>query len=67
MNNLPPDLLVNLEQAAAQLDMEMMTQVIKAIRPHNASVADGMTTLANEFKYKQILHVIRNIREKSHE
>jgi CheY-like chemotaxis protein len=66
LNNLPPDLLVTLEQAAAQLDMEMMTRVIEAIRSHNASAADGVTTLANEFKYKEILSVIRNLREKSH-
>jgi CheY-like chemotaxis protein len=56
---LPSDLVVNLEQAIAQLDREMIRQVIEEIRPHDAPLADVLKALADNFQYDKILTFIQ--------
>ncbi|MBD3308551.1 PAS domain S-box protein, partial [candidate division KSB3 bacterium] len=65
LQTLPPEVLAELEQAVAQLDMERIEAVITAIRPHNASVADILTTLAQDFQYPKMLTLVREAREAS--
>jgi len=60
---LPPDLPVNLQQAIAQLDEEMIHLAIEAIRTHNAPLADALAVLADDFEYEKILTLIREIGE----
>ena len=56
---LPSDLLTNLEQAIAELDREMIYQVIEEIRPHDTPLADALKVLADNFQYDKILTFIQ--------
>jgi signal transduction histidine kinase/CheY-like chemotaxis protein len=55
---LLPQLLTDLKQAAASSDMEIIAQVIDDIRTHNVDLANALVTLANEFRYEEIVALI---------
>ena len=61
---LPPDLLSNLAQAATRLDMAMITSLIDEIRAHNIGLADGLASLADEFRYDEISTLIQEARQR---
>jgi signal transduction histidine kinase len=56
---LPPELLVRLEDAAAQLDMDAVEQMIAEIRTYNVATADALTALADEFAYESIVNLLQ--------
>jgi hypothetical protein len=61
---LPQDLLSNLAQAATRLDMAMITSLIDEIRAHNTGLADGLASLADEFRYDEISTLIQEARQR---
>jgi signal transduction histidine kinase/FixJ family two-component response regulator len=61
---LPSDLLSNLEQAATRLDTAMITSLIDEIRAHSTGMADGLASLANEFRYDEISTLIHEARQR---
>ena len=56
---LPSDLLSRLEKAATRCEIDTIAQVIADIRPHNPSLADTLTGVAEEFEYPNILTAIQ--------
>ncbi len=62
---LPPDLLTNLEQAMVRLDMDTVNRLIDEVRLHHAAVADRLATLADDFRYDEILTLIRAARNRN--
>ena len=61
---LPQDLLSNLAQAATRLDMAMITSLIDEIRVHSTGLADGLSSLADEFRYDEISTLIQEARQR---
>ena len=57
---LPTELLMHLEQAANFSDIKKVDGCIDEIRCYNATLADAITTLANEFEYGKIATLIQN-------
>jgi GAF domain-containing protein len=58
MAELPPELLVNLEQAVILIDMDRIDNLIGEIDKHNATVASTLANLARDFKYDDIATLI---------
>jgi hypothetical protein len=56
---LPPNVITNLEHAVSRSDMELINALIDEIRYYNATVADALAYLANEFNYDEILRIIQ--------
>ncbi|HEY9608263.1 hybrid sensor histidine kinase/response regulator [Allocoleopsis sp.] len=56
---LPTELLANLEQAASFADMKQMDSCIDEIRNYNATLADAIASLANDFEYGKIVTFIQ--------
>ena len=56
---LPDELLTNLKQAATRIDMNRIDSLIAQIRTYNAGLAEGLAMLATDFKYDEILTLIR--------
>jgi hypothetical protein len=52
---LPSDLVANLRQAILSLDIESMQSYIAQIGELDQSLAEAIATLAQDFKYKQLL------------
>jgi CheY-like chemotaxis protein len=59
--SLPESLKMALEQALTQLDTQQVQQVVGHIRTHHPTLADTLTSLANNFEYSRILHWLREI------
>jgi CheY-like chemotaxis protein len=57
---LPIELLTNLKQAAIRIDMDRIDSLIDEIRTYNAALAEGLATLAADFKYDEILTLIQD-------
>jgi hypothetical protein len=57
---LPLELLTNLKQAAIRIDMDRIDSLIDEIRTYNAALAEGLATLAADFKYDEILTLIQD-------
>lgn len=55
---LPQDILTALEAAAIRASMNKVSDIISEIRYHNASVADELEKLADDFEYGKILNLI---------
>ncbi len=62
IQKLPAELLANLEQATIRIDMDMIDSLIEAIRKHDAAVADRLATLADDFRYEEILTLTQGFR-----
>jgi signal transduction histidine kinase/CheY-like chemotaxis protein len=58
--DLPTDLLNELEQVLIRLDIDAVNRTIEAIRVYNPSLADALATVAQDFQFSQILHLIRS-------
>jgi CheY-like chemotaxis protein len=56
---LPADWLASLEQATIECDLELILTKIEQIRDRNNSLANALTSLANEFLFNQILDLIK--------
>ncbi len=56
---IPAGLVATLEGAVEIADMEMVNAVIAQIRSYNASLADALAQLADNFEYEQILNVFK--------
>jgi hypothetical protein len=52
---LPPDLVANLRQAIYNLDVDLMQTLIIEISELNPPLATAITSLAKNFKYRQLL------------
>jgi PAS domain S-box-containing protein len=61
--DLPPNVITNLEHAISRSDMELINAIIDEIRHHDATVADALAYLANEFNYDEIFRVIQKAKE----
>ncbi|MBN2117042.1 MAG: response regulator [Anaerolineales bacterium] len=55
---LPSELFADLEQALAQLAPKRISDVIEAIRAHNAPLAEALMTMARKFQYRDLLNWI---------
>jgi len=55
---LPPELLMRMQQAAIDLDMDLMPTLIEQIRQHNEPVAKAVAQLAHNLQYNQLLALI---------
>jgi CheY-like chemotaxis protein len=55
---LPPELLVNLEQAVLRADMEGIDHSIETLRKYSPHLADTLSTLAHDFQYEEITTLI---------
>ncbi len=55
---LPDELLAELKQAIVDLDVDSIQAVIGRIRRLDATVADGLATLTDDFQYDRILALI---------
>jgi hypothetical protein len=53
-------LLNELEQVLIRLDIDAVNRTIEAIRVYNPSLADALATVAQDFQFSQILHLIRS-------
>jgi len=60
---LPSDVFDGFEQAVEQVNPKMIAGAIEAIQPHNASLANALARLADEFHYDQILRYIQEAKE----
>jgi CheY-like chemotaxis protein len=56
---LPIELLASLEEATELSDMEMVNQVVAEIRSRNASLADVLARLADNFEYDKIFALLQ--------
>ncbi|MCP4397147.1 MAG: transporter substrate-binding domain-containing protein [bacterium] len=56
---IPAGLVETLEGVVEIADLEMVNAVIAQIRPYNASLADALAQLADNFEYEQILNVFK--------
>jgi hypothetical protein len=56
---LPRELLATLEQAASFADMKQMDSCMDEIRSYNATLADAIASLANDFEYGKIVTLIQ--------
>jgi len=61
---LPPELLTKLEQAALDIDIEMINELLSEIHSHNSALARQLRALANEFRYDEIASLIQVRNEK---
>lgn len=60
---LPLDLLNDLEQSAVRAEMDRISSLISQIRGHDATTANALTVLANDFMYDKIVDLIQEARE----
>lgn len=56
---LPPEWLESLAQAASQADLIRISTAVDQIRGHNTRLADELSRLAKDYKYDEILTLIR--------
>jgi len=61
---LPSDLLNNLAHVVTRLDTAMINSLIDEIRAHNTGLAEGLASLAYEFRYDEILTLIHKARQR---
>ncbi|HEY9675308.1 MAG TPA: AAA family ATPase [Waterburya sp.] len=54
---LPTNLVANLHQATIDGDKDLMLTLIDQIREQNKPLANALTTLVNNFRYKQLLNL----------
>ena len=55
---LPDDLRKELKQATIDLDVDLIETLIRRIRKLDATVADGLADLADNFQYDRLLELI---------
>ena len=60
---LPPDLFATFEQVTMQTDMLEIDRLIEEIRTHDATIADSVDALAQEFDYGRILTLIQQAKD----
>ena len=63
--NLPTHLLANLENAASCSDMNKIDSYIGEIRQYNASIANTLAALANDYEYGKIVSLIQETKNKT--
>jgi CheY-like chemotaxis protein len=63
--NLPTHLLANLENAASCSDMNKIDSYIDEIRQYNASIANTLAALANDYEYGKIVSLIQETKDKT--
>ncbi|EDN70475.1 two-component system sensor histidine kinase/response regulator [Beggiatoa sp. PS] len=56
--SLPNDLLTQIQQAAIELDTELMQTLVVQVRQHNKTLANALQQLANNFQYEHLLDLI---------
>ncbi|PID57053.1 hybrid sensor histidine kinase/response regulator [candidate division KSB3 bacterium] len=59
---LPSEILDNLEQAADRSSMKQIALIIDDIRLHTPVIADALADLADDFRYDDILRVLRDVK-----
>ncbi len=59
LSTLPTELLIEMEEASVQGDMDKVESLIEAISSHDAAVADALALLAADFDYEKILKLIQ--------
>jgi len=59
LGQLPPDILDAMEDAVTHLDMERIDHVIEQVSRTRTALAEGLTRLADNFEYDEILDLIR--------
>jgi CheY-like chemotaxis protein len=64
---LPAELLEKLEAAAIRAKMNETNALIAVIRDHDATVAEALTALANDFEYPRIVTLIQATKQRSTE
>jgi len=57
--NLPPELLTRLREATTRLDIDEINSAIAEIHTYNTTLSEGLTILAVDFKYDDILALIQ--------
>jgi hypothetical protein len=62
---LPAELLDKLEAAAIRAKMNELNELIEVIRDHDATVAEALTALADNFEYSKIATVIQATKQSS--
>jgi hypothetical protein len=55
---LPADWLADLREATVQADWDRILRWIDRIRGQNGPLADGLTDLANDFQYREMMKLI---------
>lgn len=63
--SLSTDLLLQLEQAVTRLDMVKIDSLVDEIGHHNRQIAETLMTLTQDFRYSQLLDLIREVKPKS--
>jgi two-component system, sensor histidine kinase and response regulator len=58
LSALPPELLMDLQEAALRLDRERVEALINTIRHHQPPLAEWLATLAQKFAYDEIVTLI---------
>ncbi|MCP4403491.1 MAG: response regulator [bacterium] len=56
---LPDEWVTNLKQGAEEVDVELLFSVIEQIRDRDATLADALARLAEDFEYDEILALIQ--------
>jgi len=64
ISNFPSELLTDLEEAAKLCDMKMVDSAITEIRGHNATLANALAKLADDFQYDKLLALIEGASDK---
>jgi Amt family ammonium transporter len=60
LNDLPAELLKDLEQGLVRIDIGVVSRAIDAIRARNPSMADTLATMARDLQFGQILRLVRS-------
>jgi PAS domain S-box-containing protein len=61
---LPPELLANLEHATITNDITMIASLIDQIRAYDATLADMLAQLIDNFEYMKILRCLQEVKKK---
>ena len=65
INELSQEVITRLKEAAELSDVSLIEQEIEEIRSKNVQLADGLSELAENFAYDEILTLIKNAQETS--
>jgi len=57
---LPAELRDALKNAVAEIDRDMIDELLAKIRSHNAALADGLAEMAADYRYEEILNIIQS-------
>jgi CheY-like chemotaxis protein len=58
---LPAEWLADLKQGAKEVDLELLSSVIEQIRGHDATIADALVRLVEDFEYDEILGLLQQV------